>query len=116
MSALALSIAPQSQAQINLLATGTLDQTRAGSFADLSGLNYTLENGVKATELGGFGSAIAYVGGNIFLALPDRGPNAVTFDPAIDNTASYVTAAQADSHVACHHPFLELDSARLRHR
>jgi Esterase-like activity of phytase len=90
MSALALSIAPQSQAQINLLATGTLDQTRAGSFADLSGLNYTLENGVKATELGGFGSAIAYVGGNIFLALPDRGPNAVNFDAAIDNTASYI--------------------------
>ena len=90
VSVLSFLIASQSQAQITLLATGTLDQSRAGSFTDLSGLNYTLENGVKATDLGGFGSAIAYVGANIFLALPDRGPNAVTFDPAIDNTASYI--------------------------
>jgi hypothetical protein len=90
MSGLALLNAPQSHAQIGLLAVGTLDQSRAGSFADLSGLNYNLENGVKATELGGFGSAIAYAGANVFLALPDRGPNAVTFDPSIDNTASYI--------------------------
>ena len=82
--------APQSRAQINLLAVGTLDQSRAGSFADVSGLTYSLENGVPANSLGGFGSAIAYASGNTFLALPDRGPNAVTFDAAIDNTASYV--------------------------
>ena len=86
----ALLSAPHSQAQPTLLAVGTLDSSRAGSFADLSGLNYKLENNVKATELGGFGSAIAYAGGTTFLALPDRGPNAVTFDPAIDNTASYI--------------------------
>jgi hypothetical protein len=73
-----------------LLAVGTLDQSRAGSFADLSGLTYKLENGVPANSLGGFGSAIAYASGNTFLALPDRGPNAVEFDDAIDNTASYV--------------------------
>ena len=78
------------QAQINLLAMGTLDQSRAGSFADLSGLTYTLENGVPANSLGGFGSAIAYASGNTFLALPDRGPNAVSFDAAIDDTASYI--------------------------
>ena len=88
--AFGLLVAPRSQAQITLLAAGTLDQSRAGSFADLSGLTYTLENGVPANSLGGFGSAIAYASGNTFLALPDRGPNAVTFDPAIDNTASYV--------------------------
>jgi hypothetical protein len=40
--------------------------------------------------LGGFGSAIAYAGKNAFLALPDRGPNAVAFDDAIDSTASYI--------------------------
>ena len=73
-----------------VLAIGTLDQSRAGSFADLSGLTYKLENGVPANNLGGFGSAITYASGNTFLALPDRGPNAVEFDDAIDNTASYI--------------------------
>lgn len=73
-----------------VLAIGTLDQSRAGAWTDLSGLKYNLENGVKATELGGFGSAITYAGGNTFLALPDRGPNAVEFNDAIDNTASYI--------------------------
>lgn len=82
---------PQAQAQtLPVLAIGTLDQSRAGSFEDLSGLTYTLENGVRANELGGFGSAITYASGDTFLALPDRGPNAVEFDDAIDNTASYV--------------------------
>ena len=87
---IAAMLAHHSQAQPALLAVGILDSSRAGSFADLSGLHYNLENGVKATELGGFGSAIAYAGGYTFLALPDRGPNAVTFDAAIDNTASYI--------------------------
>ena len=77
-------------AQIKLLAIGTLDQSRAGSFTDVSGLTYNLENGVPANSLGGFGSAITYSGGNTFLALPDRGPNAVEFDDAIDNTVSYI--------------------------
>jgi Esterase-like activity of phytase len=86
-----LFISPRSQAQtLPLIAVGTLDQSRAGSFADVSGLHYNLENGVPANSLGGFGSAIAYASGNTFLALPDRGPNAVEFDDAIDNTASYV--------------------------
>jgi Esterase-like activity of phytase len=85
-----LFIGLQSQAQTKLLAIGTLDQSRAGSFADLSGLKYHLENGAPANTLGGFGSAIAYASGNTFLALPDRGPNAIEFDDAIDNTASYI--------------------------
>ena len=84
-------VVPQPQAQtLPVLAIGTLDQSRAGSFVDLSGLTYSLENGVRANELGGFGSAIAYASGDTFLALPDRGPNAVEFDDAIDSTASYV--------------------------
>jgi hypothetical protein len=87
---LALFAAPQSQGQIKVLAVGTLDQTRAGSFADLSGLNYKLENGAPANSLGGFGSAICYASGNTFLALPDRGPNAMPFDSNIDDTASYI--------------------------
>lgn len=88
--ALGLFAATSAQAQITLLAVGTLDDSRAGSFADLSGLTYSLENEVPANSLGGFGSAIAYASGNTFLALPDRGPNAVPFDSAIDDTASYV--------------------------
>ncbi len=73
-----------------LVAVGTLDKSRAGDFTDLSGLNYKLENGVPANYLGGFGSAITHVSGDVFLALPDRGPNAVAFDPDIDDTASYI--------------------------
>ena len=87
---IALFTAPQSQAQIKLLAVGTLDQSRAGSFADLSGLTYTLENGAPANSLGGFGSALCYASGNTFLALPDRGPNARPYDSNIDDTASYI--------------------------
>jgi len=73
-----------------VLAIGTLDQSRAGDWADLSGLTYPLENGAPANLLGGLGSGIAYASGNTFLAVPDRGPNAVEFDDAIDNTVSYV--------------------------
>jgi len=69
---------------------GTLDQSRAGSFADLSGLTYTLENGAPANSLGGFGSALCYASGNTFLALPDRGPNAIPYDSNIDDMASYI--------------------------
>jgi len=73
-----------------VLAVGTVDSSRAGDWADLSGLTYPLENGAPANLLGGLGSGIAYASGNTFLAVPDRGPNAVEFDDAIDNTASYV--------------------------
>ncbi len=85
-----LFTASNSQAEITLLAAGTLDDSRAGSFADLSGLTYKLENGVPANSLGGFGSGLAYASGNVFIGLPDRGPNAVPFDSAIDDTASYI--------------------------
>lgn len=81
---------PQAHAQVNLLAVGSLNGSRAGSYQDLSGLHNTLENGVRATELGGFGSGIAYASGNTFLAVPDRGPNAVSYDSAIDDTVSYI--------------------------
>jgi len=76
--------------QFPLLAVGTLDESRSGAWADVSGLTYTLENGAPANELGGIGSAITYAGGNAFLALPDRGPNAVAFNPAVDDTVAYV--------------------------
>src|ERR1700729_1159660 len=87
---LGLLAVASASAQVTLLAVGTLDQSRDGSWVDVSGLTYNLENGVPANSLGGFWSAIAYAGGSTFLALPDRGPNAVEFDDAIDNTASYI--------------------------
>jgi Esterase-like activity of phytase len=82
--------ASNSQAQVTLLAIGNLTGSRAGSYTDLSHLNYTLENGVAANYLGGLGSAITNAGGDTLLALPDRGPNAVPFDSNIDDTVSYI--------------------------
>src|SRR6266516_2161865 len=81
--------APLVNAQVRLLAVGSLDRSRAGVLTDLSGLNYNLENGAAANLLGGFGSAITYAGGATFLALPDRGPNAVSYDSNVDDTDSY---------------------------
>jgi hypothetical protein len=78
------------QAQPTLIAKGTLTASRAGSYADLSGLKGTLENGAAANLLGGFGSGIAHVSGDQFLAVPDRGPNAVPFNSNIDDTVSYI--------------------------
>jgi hypothetical protein len=87
---LGLAATPQTNAQVNLLAVGSLTSSSAGSYADLSGLHDTLENGVPANLLGGLGSGLAYASGNTFLALPDRGPNAVPFDSLIDDTVSYI--------------------------
>ncbi|MEO6277956.1 esterase-like activity of phytase family protein [Roseateles sp.] len=82
-----LALAGSSQAaQPVLIATGSL----SGSLSDMSGLNYTLENGASASLLGGMGSGFAWAGGNTFLALPDRGPNAVAWNSALDDTTSYI--------------------------
>ena len=91
IASLAISAPLGTQAQVALIAKGTLTSSSAGSYADLSGLNGTLENGVSANLLGGLGSGLAHVSGDEFLALPDRGPNAVSFDSAVDDTVSYIT-------------------------
>src|SRR5262245_53128301 len=49
-----------------------------------------LENGIAGNLLGGMGSAIAWAGGDLFVALPDRGPDAKPYDPLTDDTASYI--------------------------
>jgi len=49
-----------------------------------------LENGVRGNRLGGMGSGLAYMGGDWFLALPDRGPNAVSFNSCDDDTVAYI--------------------------
>lgn len=77
---------PAAHAQISLIAQGSL----SGFASDLSGLTGTLENGTAANLLGGMGSGLAWAGGNTFLALPDRGPNAVAWDATVDNTTSYI--------------------------
>ena len=64
-----------------------------GNGTDLSGLPSTiLEDGVSPLNaLNGFGSGLAYAGGNTFYALADRGPNKVAYSggTAVDNTTSY---------------------------
>jgi hypothetical protein len=85
-----LSTASLSFGQIRLFAIGSLTESRAGANADLSGLIYNLENGAPANLLGGLGSGLAYASGNTFLALPDRGPNAIPYNSAIDDTVSYI--------------------------
>jgi hypothetical protein len=82
---------PQANATPQLIAVGTL----SGSISDKSTETaYALENGVAGNLLGGIGSGLAWAGGSTFLALPDRGPNAVTYNAAVDNTTSYVTRFQ----------------------
>lgn len=91
LAALALGlVAATANAGVDLIAVGALTDSKAGYYTDLSGLHYTLENGVPATLLGGLGSGLAWASGNTFLALPDRGPNAVEFDDLIDNTVTYI--------------------------
>ncbi len=73
-----------------LLANGTLTTSSAGYYTDLSGLQGTLENGDAKTLLGGLGSGLGWAYGNTFLAVPDRGPNAVPFDSLIDDTVTWI--------------------------
>ncbi|MDE2389560.1 MAG: esterase-like activity of phytase family protein, partial [Betaproteobacteria bacterium] len=82
-------IAPAVNAAPVLLGIGILP----GTGSDLSGLTDTLESGVSANLLGGMGSGFAYAGHNTFLALPDRGPNALAYagGSAVDNTTSYIS-------------------------
>ena len=81
---------PSAQA-IDLIAHGTL----SGSLSDLSSATAgKLENGIAGNLLGGIGSGLAWAGGNTFLALPDRGPNATAYNSAVDDTASYIPRFQ----------------------
>lgn len=93
---LALSCAAvvPAHAQLFLLAHGQLTGSSAGAGKDLSGLTYTLENGLSANVLGGIGSGLTYAGGNTFLAVPDRGPNATAYNSAVDDTSSFISRFQ----------------------
>lgn len=90
LSALVSSLfaAAAANASVDLVAIGSI----SGSYQDLAHETATpLESGIAGNRLGGIGSGLAYAGGSIFLALPDRGPNAVDYGAAsIDNTTSYI--------------------------
>lgn len=74
-----------------LLAIGSL----SGNSSDLSVQTAAqLENGVAGNLLGGIGSGLAWAGGNTFIATPDRGPNATSYNPLVDNTSSYIERFQ----------------------
>jgi len=78
-------------AGVDLIATGNI----SGLYEDLSSRTApALENGVAGNRLGGLGSGFAYAGGTTFLALPDRGPNAVAYNSAVDDTVSYIPRFQ----------------------
>lgn len=94
VSALALACAAAftpAHAAVTLIAKGSI----AGDGSDLSGLTYTLENGAPANSIGGLGSGLAWAGGSTFVSVPDRGPNAVTWNANIDNTTSWVPRLQS---------------------
>lgn len=80
-----------------LLATGTL--TGSSDLSGLSGAANALESGLSGDVLGGLGSGLAWAGGNTFLALPDRGPNATTYSNGVlvDQTTSYISRFQTVS-------------------
>jgi hypothetical protein len=79
-------LASTSMAAVIYAGSGSLSP----SGSDLSGLTGTLEDGARANLLGAFGSAIAYAGNGTFIATPDRGSNATNYNPAIDNTTTYI--------------------------
>jgi hypothetical protein len=88
------AIAPAANADPILLGIGTLAGSAAGPNVDLSGLTAPMENGLPGNILGGLGSGLTYAGGNTFLGLPDRGPNATPYNPAVDDTTSYISRFQ----------------------
>ncbi len=88
-------VASTAHAEVVMLASGTLTGSSAGPNADLSHLTGTLENGLPANILGGIGSGFAYAGGNVFLGVPDRGPNATAYNDGINDTVSFIDRIDA---------------------
>jgi len=85
--ALGTTAALNAYAGVDLIATASI----SGSYEDLSNQTAAvLGNSVAGNRFGGIGSGLAYAGGDTFLALPDRGPNAVAYASAIDDTVSYI--------------------------
>ncbi|HTU24544.1 MAG TPA: esterase-like activity of phytase family protein [Pirellulales bacterium] len=80
-----------SPSPVELIGTGSIE----GNLADQSRLTGKLEDGTPANRLGAWGSGIAYTGrDNLYVVISDRGPNASTYKPAVDNTTSYPARVQ----------------------
>lgn len=88
----AILTAGAAHASVDLIAESQVSGTYQDYSVETAG---PLESGVPGNKLGGMGSAIAYAGCNSFVALPDRGPNALVYKPEIDNTTSYIPRFQA---------------------
>lgn len=87
LALLANSVAQLAHADIELIAIGQI----SGSYTDMATeTSTTLESSVLGNRLGGLGSGLAYAGGNTFLSLPDRGPNALSYNAAVDHTTSFI--------------------------
>ena len=69
----------------SLIATGTLDAAGVDSSIQTA---KPLENGTPGNMFGGIGSGLAHAGGDRFVAMPDRGPNAVPYNDCVDDTTS----------------------------
>src|SRR5499427_129978 len=83
----ALPFGGLAHAAVDLIAAGSI----SGTYEDFATETAApLENGIPGNRLGGMGSGLAYAGGNTFLALPDRGPNAKAYNSAVDDTTSYI--------------------------
>lgn len=78
-------------ASIDLIAIGSLSGSVQDMSTETAGL---LESGVAGNLLGGLGSGFAWAGGNTFLALPDRGPNALAYNSLVSDTTSYIDRFQ----------------------
>ncbi|WP_049622738.1 esterase-like activity of phytase family protein [Frateuria defendens] len=83
----ALAAAGTAHASVDLVATASLDGHRGDRAVRTAA---PLENGAPGNLFGGIGSGLAYAGCDSFLAMPDRGPNAVAYDAAADDTTSYI--------------------------
>lgn len=92
----ALSIASPllAHAGPQLLAIGSIQAGGGDMATQTAG---PLENGAAGNLLGGIGSGLAWAGGSTFLATPDRGPNAVAYNPLVDDTTSYIARFQSIS-------------------
>ena len=87
----ALMALPTAHAAVDLVAMDQLGADQSDLSTDTAA---PLENGVAGNQLGGLGSGLAYAGNGTFLAVPDRGPNAVPYNAAVSDTASYIDRLQ----------------------
>jgi len=88
---LASSLLTSAAHAVDLIAIGSI----SGTYEDFATETaFPLENGIPGNRLGGMGSGLAFAGGTTFLGLPDRGPNAKSYNSLVDDTASYIARFQ----------------------